>query len=80
MRRHGAVVTVSDVDSHWPRLCAASCFWFEVIRFVVLSAFSICDAMDQMADELTLRADVKDKGRANSAEEGSRWVRGGTFT
>ncbi|XP_069373667.1 myoD family inhibitor domain-containing protein 2 [Paralichthys olivaceus] len=32
--------------------------------------------MDQMADEMTLRADEKDKGRANAAEEGSCWVRG----
>ncbi|XP_062250604.1 myoD family inhibitor domain-containing protein 2 [Platichthys flesus] len=32
--------------------------------------------MDQMADEMTLRADVRDKGRANAAEEGSRRVRG----
>ncbi|XP_033483368.1 myoD family inhibitor domain-containing protein 2 [Epinephelus lanceolatus] len=32
--------------------------------------------MDQMADEMTLRADVKDKGRVNSAEESSTWVRG----
>ncbi|XP_051270114.1 myoD family inhibitor domain-containing protein 2 [Dicentrarchus labrax] len=32
--------------------------------------------MDQMADEMTLRADVKDKGRANTAEESSTWVRG----
>ncbi|XP_074507127.1 myoD family inhibitor domain-containing protein 2 [Sebastes fasciatus] len=32
--------------------------------------------MDQMADEMTLRADVKDKGRVNTAEESSAWVRG----
>ena len=76
-RRHWAVVSVSDVDSHWPQLCGASCFWFEVIRFVILSTFSICDAMDQMADEMTLRADVRDKGRASAAEEGSCRVRGG---
>lgn len=38
--------------------------------------FFNCDAMDQMADE-TLRADVKDKGRVDTAEESSPWVRGG---
>ncbi|XP_071351599.1 myoD family inhibitor domain-containing protein 2 [Trachinotus anak] len=32
--------------------------------------------MDQMADEKTLRADVKDKGTVNTAEESSSWVRG----
>ncbi|XP_022600759.1 myoD family inhibitor domain-containing protein 2 [Seriola dumerili] len=32
--------------------------------------------MDQMADEMTLTADVKDKGRVNTAEESSSWVRG----
>ncbi|KAI9532390.1 hypothetical protein NQZ68_032588 [Dissostichus eleginoides] len=32
--------------------------------------------MDQMADEMTLRAEVKDKGRANAAEESSTWARG----
>ncbi|XP_040889371.1 myoD family inhibitor domain-containing protein 2 [Toxotes jaculatrix] len=32
--------------------------------------------MDQMADEMTLRADVKDKGRVNTAEESSIWARG----
>lgn len=52
-------------------------FWFEVIRFVIRSAFFICDAMDQMADEMTLRADVRDKGRVKTAEESSTWVRGG---
>ncbi|XP_063765913.1 myoD family inhibitor domain-containing protein 2 [Eleginops maclovinus] len=29
-----------------------------------------------MADEMTLRAEVKDKGRANAAEESSTWARG----
>ncbi|XP_060925267.1 myoD family inhibitor domain-containing protein 2 [Limanda limanda] len=32
--------------------------------------------MDQMADEMTLKADVRDKGRADAAEEGSYRVRG----
>ncbi|XP_028430892.1 myoD family inhibitor domain-containing protein 2 [Perca flavescens] len=32
--------------------------------------------MDQMADEITLRGDVKDKGRVNTAEESATWVRG----
>ncbi|KAK2862566.1 hypothetical protein Q5P01_002099 [Channa striata] len=32
--------------------------------------------MDQMADEITLRADVKDKERVNTAEESTAWVRG----
>ncbi|XP_044027649.1 myoD family inhibitor domain-containing protein 2 [Siniperca chuatsi] len=32
--------------------------------------------MDQMADEMTLGADVKDKGKVNTAEESSAWVRG----
>ncbi|XP_026202739.1 myoD family inhibitor domain-containing protein 2-like [Anabas testudineus] len=32
--------------------------------------------MDQMADEITLRADVKDKERVNTAEESAAWVRG----
>ncbi|XP_030275043.1 myoD family inhibitor domain-containing protein 2 [Sparus aurata] len=32
--------------------------------------------MDQMADEMTLRADQKDKGRVNTAEESSTWARG----
>ncbi|XP_069571905.1 myoD family inhibitor domain-containing protein 2 [Brachyistius frenatus] len=32
--------------------------------------------MDQMADETALRADVKDKGRVNTTEESSTWVRG----
>ncbi|XP_027135016.1 myoD family inhibitor domain-containing protein 2 [Larimichthys crocea] len=32
--------------------------------------------MDQMADEMTLRADVKDKRRVNTAEESSTLVRG----
>lgn len=55
----------------------ASYFWLEVIRFVIGGAFFICDAMDQMADEITQRADVRDKGRVNTAEESSTWVRGG---
>lgn len=33
--------------------------------------------MEQMADETTRRADVKDKGRVNTAEESSAWARGG---
>uniref|UniRef100_A0A4W6G0I0 MyoD family inhibitor domain containing 2 n=2 Tax=Lates calcarifer TaxID=8187 RepID=A0A4W6G0I0_LATCA len=32
--------------------------------------------MDQMADEMTLRADLKDKGRVNTAEKSPSWVRG----
>ncbi|CAK6958713.1 myoD family inhibitor domain-containing protein 2 [Scomber scombrus] len=32
--------------------------------------------MDQMADEMTLRADLKDKGRVSAAEESSAWVSG----
>ncbi|XP_070758962.1 myoD family inhibitor domain-containing protein 2 [Enoplosus armatus] len=32
--------------------------------------------MDQMADEMSLRADEKDKGRVNTTEESSTWVRG----
>ncbi|KAI4827393.1 hypothetical protein KUCAC02_030789 [Chaenocephalus aceratus] len=32
--------------------------------------------MDQMADEMTPRAEVKDKGRASAAEESSTWARG----
>lgn len=59
---------------------AASYFCLEVIRFVILSAFFICDAMDQMADEITLRADVKDKERVNTAPESAAWVRGGKLT
>ncbi|XP_026162151.1 myoD family inhibitor domain-containing protein 2 [Mastacembelus armatus] len=35
--------------------------------------------MDQMADEMTLRADVKDKERVNTAEESTAWVRGETI-
>ncbi|XP_029946732.1 myoD family inhibitor domain-containing protein 2 [Salarias fasciatus] len=31
--------------------------------------------MEQMADETTLRADVKDKGRASGGEESSTWAR-----
>jgi len=57
--------------------CEATYFWLEIIRFVTRSAFFICDAMDQMADEMTLRAEVKDKGRANDSEESSTWARGG---
>lgn len=66
-----------DTDSRRPQLCAATYFWLEVIRFVIRSAFFICDAMDQMADEMTVRDDVKDKGRVNTAEESSTWARGG---
>lgn len=36
--------------------------------------------MDQMADEMTLRADVKDKRRVNSAEESSSCLRGGKLS
>ncbi|XP_045931665.1 myoD family inhibitor domain-containing protein 2 [Micropterus dolomieu] len=32
--------------------------------------------MDQMADEMTLSADVKNKGTVNTAEESAAWVRG----
>lgn len=70
---------VLDINSCWPLLCRASYFWLEVIRFVILSAFFICDAMDQMADEMTLRADLKDKGRVSAAQESSAWVSGGEF-
>lgn len=52
-------------------------FWLEIIRFVILSAFFICDAMEQMADETTLRADAKDKGSVNGGEERATWVKGG---
>jgi len=52
-------------------------FWLEIIRFVILSAFFICDAMDQMADETTLKADVKDKRGVSMAEKNSAWVREG---
>lgn len=69
--------TVLDIDSSWLQLHAAPYFWFEVIRFVIRSEFFIRDAMDQMADEMTQRADVRDKGRVNTAEESSPWVRGG---
>ncbi|XP_068171923.1 myoD family inhibitor domain-containing protein 2 [Antennarius striatus] len=34
--------------------------------------------MEQMADEMTLRKEAKDKGRGNAAEESSAWMRGGT--
>lgn len=69
--------TVFDINSRWPQLCAATYFWLEIIRFVIRSAFFICDAMDQMADEITLRGDVKDKGRVNTPEESATWVTGG---
>lgn len=36
--------------------------------------------MDQMADETTPRADVKDKRGVNSAEGTATWVTGGTLT
>lgn len=71
--------TVLDINSCWPSLSVASYFWLEIIRFVIPSAFFICDAMDQMADEMTLRGDVKDKVRVSTAEESSAWVRGGEF-
>lgn len=50
------------------------------IRFVVLSAFLICDAMDQNPGEMTLGDDAKDKGRESTGEENSTWVRGGKFS
>lgn len=68
---------VLDIDSSWLQLRAAPHFWLELIRFVIRSEFFIRDAMDQMADEMTQRADVRDKGRVNTAEESSPWVRGG---
>lgn len=69
--------TVLDINAPWPQLYAATYFWTEVIRFVIRGAFFICDAMDQMADEMTLSADVKNKGTVNTAEESAAWVRGG---
>ena len=54
-------------------------FWFDVNKFDTRRAFFIGDAMDQMADEMTPRADERDKGRVNTAEESSAWARGGEF-
>lgn len=48
----------------------------EIISFVTLSAFFICDAMEQMADEITV-ADAERKRRGSAAEESPVWVREG---
>lgn len=48
-------------------------------RFVTRGAFFIGDAMEQTADEMTLRAEERDKGRVNTAEDSSAWARQGEF-
>lgn len=54
-------------------------FWLHVSRFVTRGAFLIGDAMEQTADEMTLRAEERDKGRVTAAEDGSAWARRGEF-
>lgn len=62
-----------------PRCSTHTSFWLHVSRFVARGAFFIGDAMEQTADEMTVRAEERDKGRVNTAEDSSAWARRGEF-
>lgn len=51
--------------------------FLEKIRLARPGAFFLCDAMERMAAETTLKAEVEDKGVANIKEDNPAWAREG---
>lgn len=54
-------------------------FGLHLSRFVTRGAFFIGDAMDQTEAEMSVRAEERDEGRVNTAEDSSAWARRGEF-